>query len=233
MINLLHQWLRCLTLCACLAIPGVVMAQATKAAPSPSVKTTAPAGSEQKPAPAAEEKPALAVAEPEEDEEKAAEKKEAEDTVKVARPVTTELVQVYGWREKVRIGDMADLMVAKLDSGATTSSLHAENQQIFEKDGKKWVKFVLTDPNQKDAKRYEMEAPLTRTVAIKEPGGASERRNVVRLNFQIGERSIKAEFTLNNRHNMSCPVLIGRTTIKSLGWIDPSRTYLADDKIFR
>lgn len=124
-------------------------------------------------------------------------------------------------------------MVAKLDTGALTSSLHAENQQLFERDGKKWVKFVLTDPGQPGAKRYDIEAPLARTVLIKEPGEQSERRNVVRLNFQIGERSIKAEFTLNNRHNMVCPVLIGRSTIQVLGWVDPSRTYLADDKIFR
>lgn len=169
----------------------------------------------------------------EEDEEVAAEKKEAEDSVKVARPVSADPVQVFGWREKVKVGDMTDTMVAKLDTGALTSSLHAENQQLFERDGKKWVKFVLTDPGQAGAKRYDMEAPLARTVLIKEPGGQSERRNVVRLSFQIGERSIKAEFTLNNRHNMICPVLIGRSTIQVLGWVDPSRTYLADDKIFR
>jgi len=169
----------------------------------------------------------------EEDEEVAAEKKEAEDSVKVARPVSADPVQVFGWREKVKVGEMTDTMVAKLDTGALTSSLHAENQQLFERDGKKWVKFVLTDPGQAGAKRYDMEAPLARTVLIKEPGGQSERRNVVRLSFQIGERSIKAEFTLNNRHNMICPVLIGRSTIQVLGWVDPSRTYLADDKIFR
>lgn len=236
MTSVLKHWLRCLILYVFIAIPGAVMAQAAEAAPVPSAKAPVPAAANPKPAAVAEVKPAPAqpdVVAEEEDDEKAAEKKEAEDTVKVARPVSSDPVQVYGWREKVRVGDMADLMVAKLDSGATTSSLHAENQQIFEKDGKKWVKFVITDPNQKGAKRYEMEAPLTRTVAIKDPGGESERRNVVRLNFQIGDRNIKSEFTLNNRHNMSCPVLIGRTTIKSLGWIDSSRTYLADDKIFR
>lgn len=174
-----------------------------------------------------------APAEPEEDDEAAAEKKEADDTIKVARPVTSDPVQVYGWREKVKVAEMQDELVAKLDTGALTSSIHAENQQIFEKDGKKWVKFVVTDPREDGAKRYEMEAPLVRTVRIKEPGEESERRSVVRLGFQIGDRKIKAEFSLNNRHNMICPVLIGRSTIRVLGWIDPSRTYLADDKIIR
>ncbi len=169
----------------------------------------------------------------EQDEEIIAEQKEAADTAKVARPVSSDPVQLYGWQEKVKVGDMVDTMVAKLDTGATTSSLHAENQQIFERDGKKWVKFVVKDPSKPDSKRFDMEAPLTRTVLIKEPGGESARRNVVRLTFLIGERSIKSEFTLNNRNNMTCPILIGRSTIQVLGWVDPSRTYLADDKILR
>lgn len=219
-----NSWLRCL-LASLLLVVMSWAADDTKAA-----KAATPTASMVKAAEAVAKAAQEAVAE---DDENAAEKKEAEDTVKVARPVSSDPVQVYGWREKVRVGNMAELMVAKLDTGATTSSLHAENEQIFERDGKKWVKFVLTDPNHKGAKRFEMEAPLTRTVEIKDPGGQSERRNVVRLSFQIGERSIKSEFTLNNRHNMSCPVLIGRTTIQYLGWVDPSRTYLADDKIFR
>jgi hypothetical protein len=208
------------------------------ASPTGTVKATAAEvakgeDKEEVPPPAVKPDEAAASPDAEEDEEVAAEKKEAEDSVKVARPVSADPVQVFGWREKVKVGEMTDTMVAKLDTGALTSSLHAENQQLFERDGKKWVKFVLTDPGQSGAKRYDMEAPLARTVLIKEPGEQSERRNVVRLSFQIGERSIKAEFTLNNRHNMICPVLIGRSTIQVLGWVDPSRTYLADDKIFR
>jgi hypothetical protein len=169
----------------------------------------------------------------EEKEDATAEKIESEDTVKVARPVTSDPVQVYGWIEKVLVAEMKDSLVAKLDTGAQTSSIHAENQQLFERDGKKWVKFIVTDTREQGAKRHEMEAPLSRIVSIKEPGGESQERNVVRLSFKIGQRQIKSEFTLNNRSNMLCPVLIGRTTIKTLGWIDPSRTYLADDKILR
>jgi hypothetical protein len=167
------------------------------------------------------------------DDDQAAEKVEAEDTAKVARPVTSDPVQVYGWREKIKLVELPEQFTAKLDTGAYTSSLHAENEQIFERDGKKWVKFVCTDPRQVGAKRYDMEAPLMRTVHIKEPGEQSERRNVVRLSFTIGDRKMKADFSLNDRRNMLCPVLIGRSTIAVLGWVDPSRTFMADDKIMR
>lgn len=218
-------------LCCCVLSGSALAAESSKSTTSPTKDAPvkeATAAKNEAPAPDAN-----APAEPEEDDEEAAEKKEADDTIKVARPVTSDPVQVYGWREKVKVAEMQDELVAKLDTGALTSSIHAENQQIFEKDGKKWVKFVVTDPREEGAKRYEMEAPLVRTVRIKEPGEESERRSVVRLGFQIGDRKIKAEFSLNNRHNMICPVLIGRSTIRVLGWVDPSRTYLADDKIIR
>ena len=58
-------------------------------------------------------------------------------------------------------------------------------------------------------------------------------REVVRLSFQIGDRKMRGEFTLNNRANMLSPVLIGRSMIKDLGWVDPARTHLAEQKIFR
>jgi hypothetical protein len=194
-----------------------------------------PAKSKQAQVPAKVSPPAGGDANPQApvDDEAASEKAEADDTIKVARPVNSDPVQIYGWLEKVVVADMKEAMQAKLDTGAMTSSIHAENQQIFERDGKKWVKFVVTDPSIANSKRYDVEAPLSRIVMIKEPGGESVQRNVVRLSFQIGGRNIKTEFTLNNRSNMTCPVLIGLTTIQVMGWVDPSRTFLADDKILR
>ena len=169
----------------------------------------------------------------EEDDEATAERKEAEAGTAVARPVSSDPVQVYGWREWVHIGNLELKMPAKLDTGALTSSVHAEEKELFERDGKKWVRFIVTDPGEKNSPRTRIEAPLVRIAHIKEPGGKSVAREVVRLNFTIGERKLRADFTLNNRSNMLSPVLIGRTTIKEIGWVDPGRAYLADQKIMR
>jgi hypothetical protein len=124
-------------------------------------------------------------------------------------------------------------LVAKLDTGALTSSIHAEEKELFERDGKKWVRFIVTDPSLKKPTRSRIEAPLVRIAKIKEPGGESIAREVVRLSFTIGDRKMSGEFTLNNRSNMLAPVLVGRTVIKDLGWVDPGRTHLADQKILR
>ena len=47
------------------------------------------------------------------------------------------------------------------------------------------------------------------------------------------ELELRADFPLNNRSNMRSPVLIGRTTSKEVGGVDPGRAYLADQKIMR
>ncbi|MFC7336199.1 RimK/LysX family protein [Haloferula chungangensis] len=160
---------------------------------------------------------------------------DAEAVIAVARPVSADPVQVYGWRENVIVSDgkIEEELQAKLDTGALTSSIHAEEKELFERDGKKWVRFIVTDPGEKDSQRLRIEAPLVRIALIKEPAGESEAREVVRLGFKIGDRKLKADFTLNNRSNMLSPILIGRTTIKELGWVDPSRAYLADKKVMR
>ena len=152
----------------------------------------------------------------------------------VALPVSAEEpVQIYGWCENVFIGDMEDHLLAKLDTGALTSSIHAEKKELFERDGKKWVRFIVANTFRGKVVRARMEAPLVRTARIKEPNAESVAREVVRLPFRIGDRTLRAEFTLNNRSNMVAPVLIGRSTLKDLGWVDPARTFLADQKLMR
>lgn len=166
------------------------------------------------------------------DEESAGEKEDAAAPA-VARPVAADPVQLYGWRERILLDGYKDRIDAKLDTGAFTSSIHAEEKELFERDGKKWVRFIVTEPAKEDSPRVRIEAPLTRIARIKEPGGESETREVVRLAFKIGDRKLRGDFTLNDRSNMLSAVLIGRTTIKELGWVDPSRTNLAKKKIMR
>lgn len=178
-----------------------------------------------------DEKPAPPPADPEAV-EKTPETGDA-DAPAVALPVSPELVQIYGWREDVIIEGMKEKLLAKLDTGALTSSIHAEKQELFERDGKKWVRFTVADTRGEKPLLVRLEAPLVRTARIKEPNAESETREVVRLSFTIGDRTLRSEFTLNNRSNMLAPVLIGRTTLKDLGWVDPARTHIADQKVLR
>jgi hypothetical protein len=214
-----------LLLCAALLMVFPHASAAEPAAPVKKEETPAAAKPEAKP----DAKPAEPPAE-EAQEEAAAEDAEA---AAVALPVNPEPVRIYGWREDILLQGVKDKLLAKLDTGALTSSVHAEEKELFERDGKKWVRFIVTDPQRKDSVRTRIEAPLVRIARIKEPNAEATNREVVRLSFQIGERKLRGEFTLNNRSNMLAPVLIGRSTLKDLGWVDPARTHLADQKILR
>lgn len=186
------------------------------------------AAAETTPAPEADEKPASEVKD-----QPAADATPDGEAVAVASPVPADPVQVFGWREMVRIDGVKKKLLAKLDTGALTSSIHAEDVQLFERDGKKWVRFNVMDHNLKKPEKFRIEAPLVRTALIKEPGGESISREVVKLSFKIGDRKFRGEFTLYNRSNMLAPVLIGRTMLQELGWVDPSRKFIADEKIMR
>ncbi len=150
-----------------------------------------------------------------------------------ALPVPSDPVQIYGWMEMVKLGEIGQPLLAKLDTGAKTSSVHAISQTEFQRDGKKWIRFVTSDTMGRDGKRYEIEAPFVRKTYVKEPNGQSQGRNVVRMVFQIGDRRIRADFSLNNRSNMVCPILLGRSTLKVLGWVDPARKNLSEQKLLR
>ena len=252
-ITRLHRLSRHLLICGLLLWPAVPSlhaappaagnAEAAKVSNSPAKAAAEEAGkdnAEQKDAPAnaagngpTANQPANGATNGTTEEQDTAAAEKAESDAAVALPVSPDPVRIYGWREHVRINGIKDNLLAKLDTGALTSSIHAEDKELFERDGKKWVRFIVTDPGDEKPVRHRIEAPLVRVARVKEPNSESVRREVVRLSFQIGERKMTTEFSLNNRSNMLAPVLLGRRTLKDLGWVDSGRTFLADQKIFR
>ena len=78
---------------------------------------------------------------------------------------------------------------SRIDTGADTTSIHAEDIQLVEKDGKRYVRFVLIDAATGSA--HQQELRLRRRVLIKQSGGADERRYVVRMWGDTGGDSLK------------------------------------------
>lgn len=60
---------------------------------------------------------------------------------------------------------------ARIDTGATTSSISAVDIEMFERDGKDWVKFKLAH-NEKETKEFE--SPVSRIVTIRQ--SSTEKR---------------------------------------------------------
>lgn len=112
---------------------------------------------------------------------------------------------------------------ARIDTGASTSSLSSANIETFERDGKNWVRFQLIEEG---SPSIEIESRLLRTVKIRQASmEKGERRYVVRLPLQLGEFIEEAEFTLADRANMRYPILLGREFLRDVAVVDVSKKY--------
>jgi hypothetical protein len=117
---------------------------------------------------------------------------------------------------------------ARIDSGAKSCSLHAQQIVRFERDGRRWVRFETR--NGRGTELIKLELPFERHVRIKGEGDEYEERPVVMLDIRIGERTQRVQVTLTDRGNYDYPLLIGRNFLRDNAVIDISRSYLHGKK---
>lgn len=137
--------------------------------------------------------------------------------------------QVLGWVEKGLILPEQVAVKFKLDTGALTSSMHAENIERFEKDGDEWVRFTveLEDVDTDKDVRTRLEREMVRDIKVRGAGGAEERP-VVLMKVCLGNQMYEEQFSLNDRDKMNYPVLIGRRTLEKVGLVDSSKTFTVE-----
>ena len=137
---------------------------------------------------------------------------------------------IIGSEELVLLNNLKEKYKARIDTGATTSSLNATNIIEFERDGKKWVRFNFNQTMNNDTQIIE--AKLTRTILIRQANNSKPiRRPIIELPVQLGNIKMLTEFTLANRSNMAFPVLLGRTFLKDIVMVDVARTYTLTESI--
>ena len=147
----------------------------------------------------------------------------------VYQPVRIDDKLVIGEIEMVSVTGLKEEPVpARIDSGAETSSLNAISHTIFERDGERWVSFVVPMEN---GEEVTLERPLVRTVLIKQKNNKeSIRRPVVMMKVRIADIDRIIEMTLADRAGFEYPVLIGRNFLKDMAIVDVSHAYLTSAK---
>jgi len=143
-----------------------------------------------------------------------------------------EHITILGAVERVTLDSIGQDFDARVDTGATTSSLNAVDIEEFERNGKNWVKFHLADSSQDASEQKWIQAPVVRYVKIRQStNDETERRAVIELWVKVGKIHEKAQFTLADRSQMSHPVLLGREFIKDIALVDVSKKYVqTEDK---
>ncbi len=160
-------------------------------------------------------------------------KPEKPEVVYIEKPVKQQTVDdkvILGEQEWVWLDAANHNFKARIDTGATTSSINANEIQEFERDGKTWIKFSLVIPNIDHPEKSEsvsIEAPLTRWARIRQSSTDEiDRRPVVSILIRIGSLHEKAQFTLTNRSHMAFPILLGREFFKDIAVVDVSKSYI-------
>lgn len=136
---------------------------------------------------------------------------------------------VIGSEELVFLDNLKQQYKARIDTGATTSSLNATNIVEFERDGKKWVRFNFSKALNNS---HIIEAKVARTILIRQANNSKPtRRPIIELPVQLGDIKTLTEFTLADRSHMTFPVLLGRTFLKDIAVVDVARTYTVTESI--
>jgi hypothetical protein len=145
-------------------------------------------------------------------------------TPAVSAAMSTDKLLV-GEIEKVRLSPPGHIFNARIDTGATTSSLDARDIETFERDGSTWVRFKIAPPGK--AGLDEIEKPVVRHVRILQSiSNETDRRPVVKLQFQLGRINLVEEFTLVDREHLNHQVLIGRNILKDLIVVDVAEKFI-------
>ena len=131
-------------------------------------------------------------------------------------------VTVVGWIEHVTLGAEGVPIKAKLDTGATTSSLHATNLRWSARDSGDWVAFDVVG---EDGKMTHFERKVVRIASIKRSGGGpAQKRPTVIIGVCLGHSYRLTEVNLSDRTGFNYKLLVGRKFLSGLFAVDSALT---------
>lgn len=118
---------------------------------------------------------------------------------------------------------------ARIDSGAQTSSIHASDIQRFTRDGEEWVKFEIHPLQESKRIIIKNEAKIAGVKKVRNSGGVSESRFVIKTPVKIGDETFEIELTLANRDAMGFRMLLGREAMNGRFIVNPAEQNLLGD----
>ena len=132
-----------------------------------------------------------------------------------------------GWREWVSFPEWGiDFIKAKVDTGAKTSSLHAEDLCFLEEDGVKKVRFSVYPRQNNNGGKKTVTAELLAFRNVRSSSGCLEKRPVVLADINVAGKEFKTELTLTNRELMGFRMLLGRAALDNGFSVITGRSYL-------
>ncbi|MGN2242376.1 ATP-dependent zinc protease [Frateuria sp. GZRR33] len=135
-------------------------------------------------------------------------------------------VITLGWRERLALPQLGiDMLKAKLDTGARSSSLHVDTLEAFARDGATWLRFSMTVGRRLHPRSVQCEAPALGRRLVTDTGGHGTERWFVRTDVLLAGERYPIEISLTDRRHMLFPMLLGRSALLGRFAVDPSLSY--------
>lgn len=142
----------------------------------------------------------------------------------------TRSLMVIGWHECISLPELGlrDFAV-KVDTGAKTTALHADEIETFAIDGEEWVRFRCPDLPGVPPKTCEF--PIYTERNITNTSGTPQTRIVIRTPMVLAGRKWRIDISLTDRGNMRFPLILGRRALRRKNIaVHPGQSYLVSTK---
>lgn len=128
---------------------------------------------------------------------------------------------LIGRDEMVKFPELGiDALEGRVDTGARTSSMHASNVEVFDKDGERWVRF--------DFEEYKsLEAKLWKEKFVRSSNGKKQSRCFIKTKIKFANgKKYPVTVSLTDRSKMKFPVLLGRRLLAGRFLVDVSKMFV-------
>jgi hypothetical protein len=148
--------------------------------------------------------------------------------MKLHHPAT---LPVIGWRERVSLPALGiTRIVAKTDTGARNSALHAFSITEFQKGGAPWVRFGVHPKRKNNEHEIWCEAAVADTRTVRSSGGHDSHRYFIATELVLHGMSFEVLLSLADRDKLGNRMLLGRTAIAGRFLVDAKASYLLSRK---
>ena len=126
---------------------------------------------------------------------------------------------MIGWKEEICLPELGPgKLVAKIDTGARISALHAEDISVIGR----LVSFRFA------GKHHEVK--LVGAKRIKSSNGHTQIRPMIETEIVLGHHRFVVAITLTDRGDMGVPMLLGREAIKGRFLVNAAHSFILDRK---
>jgi hypothetical protein len=127
---------------------------------------------------------------------------------------------IIGYIETIQLPLFGIECDAKVDTGACTSSLHAEQIEPFTRDGERWVRFHVLFHKAAAHLDQICEAKVIDRRVIASSNGDRSHRYIVKTELIAKDQRWEIELSLSHRGSMKYPMLIGRKALAGRFLVD-------------